>query len=742
MTRKTGNESASKEATSVMPTLLNKASTTAKVTPMATSLARKKPAFLYTQNMLTAEVRTNIDKSWEACWPTNSLRPLVLLDLISYLLFIKKLEENKLIPGKQLETFGDIPVNKIDYGELSWKMLKDLDPQSLHRLFTKEVGIPDLMKSYGNSNRMYSIFVKEPLLLTPTARLLCNMVDIIKLMESEDEGVRALIFEYLINKAEVVAQNGQVYAPDYIVKLMVAMMQPASEDVIGDPSAGNGSFLVNSAMYIADKNSAAFSNLQNDAIANIYKGIECDLVQLRIGAMNMILHGIEDPKLEGLNVFSKTNLSLREQPTLILSNLFFESVEDKKAPVDPPAEQGEQAESRRPEIRLLNLIVKNLQRGGRAAVICRENILYDNGAEIKTIRRHIIDDQKLEAVISLPGKAGSLFSNPCIIVFTKPQLGTTNKVWFYKMEPKNKGAVKKDSAEYLDENDEATDILARWKNEKEESDRSRTERSFYVPIDEIKNNNYNLSFYEYRKIGQESIYALPETSVNGKKSVPAEEIQKQVEAYAIESSEPPVRAGKKYLRLFGSLLVIGITVASLYFVFSKNKSIDPVSPSVPAKITAAAPQVKQLPPVNKVIKKSAETGMLSQDQIKAILKDTAGILHFQNQQGDLAVKTKEAKKPAVKFNNVAVLVNKVNDKPAPVAAPVEDLNIRYAVVDTTYFHDQPDEVTKRKSFLDPLNKNILTPIHDQNGYIFIVYTNHFGITSKGWINKKDLKPLR
>ena len=738
MTRKTGNESASKEATSVMPKLLNKASTTGKVTTMATSLARKKPGFLYMQNMLTTELRTNIDKSWEACWPINSLRPLVLIDLISYLLFIKKLEEKKLIPRKQPETFGDIPVNKIDYEELSWNLLKELDPQGLHRLFTKEMGIPDLMKAYGNSGRMYSIFVKEPLLLAPTARLLGNMVDIIRLMESEDDEIKALIFEYLINKAEIVAQNGQVYAPDYIVKLMVAMMQPTSEDVIGDPSAGNGGLLVNSAKYIAGKNSAAFSNLQNDAVPNIYKGIESDLVQLRIGAMNMILHGIDDPKLEGLNVFSKTNISLREQPTLILSNLFFESIEDKKAAVEPAAEQ---TESKRPEIRFLHLIVKNLQRGGRAAVICRENILYDIGTEIKTIRRHIIDDLKLEAVISLAGQPGSLFSNPCILVFTKPQSAVTSKVWFYKMEPKNKGANKKDPVEYPEEYDEANDILARWKNEKEESGRSRTERSFYVPIDEIKSNNYNLSFYDYRKVAQEHTSAHPGSPVNGKQIAPFEQIKKEAETYRVEPGTSPEEAGKKYLRIFGSLLVIGVIVTSLYFIFSKTKNTDPLQHIAPPKIVATPPPVKQLPPVNKVIKKNTEAGMLSQDQIKAILKDTGGILHFQNQQATLAVKEKEEKKPAVKFNNVAVLVDKVTDKPEPVAAP-EDLNVRYAVVDTTYFHDQPDEASKRKSFLDPLNKNILTPIHDQKGYIFIVYTNHFGITSKGWINKKDLKPIR
>ena len=280
----------------------------------------------------------------------------------------------------------------------------------------KKRDVPDLIKNYGHTNLQYSLFVKEPLLLTPTARLLANMVDIIKIMEAEDSDTRAAIFEYLLNKAEIAGQNGQVYAPDYVVKLIVAMMQPTPEDLIGDPSAGNGSFLVNSAMYIANKNSAAIPNFKNDFVADIYKGIESDLIQLRIGAMNMILHGIEDPKLEGLNVFSKANLSLREQPTLILSNLFFEGTEDKMTAKANTL----QTETRRQEIRFLNLILKSLKSGGRAAVIIREIILYDNITEIKTIRQQIIDDHNLEAVISLPGKAGSLFSGACILIFTKP----------------------------------------------------------------------------------------------------------------------------------------------------------------------------------------------------------------------------------------------------------------------------------------------------------------------------------
>ena len=139
--------------------------------------------------------------------------------------------------------------------------------------------------------------------------------------------------------------------------------------------------------------------------------------------------------------------------------------------------------------------------------------------------------------------------------------------------------------------------------------------------------------------------------------------------------------------------------------------------------------------------------MLSREQIKAILKDTTGIIDFKNQPGDLPASTKEPKKELPKFNNVAILVNKKNDKISETAtsepaASASDLKVQYTVTDTTFFHDQPDESSHRKSYLDPLNKNILTPIRDENGFIFIVYTNRFGRTSKGWISKKDLRPIR
>ena len=525
MTGESRNESASKESTLLPPKFLGNPPAPGKVIPIDKSVLPQRQAFPYSHIVLTAELRTTIDKQWDACWPINMLRPLVLLDLISYLLFIKKLEEKELIGGKQGATSIDNPMDTKEKNEPGWNRFRDMDAQSMHHLFAEEKGIPDIIKNYGRANLQYSLFVKEPLLLAPTAKLLANMMEIIKIMEEEDSDTRAAIFEYLLNKAEIVTQNGQVYAPDYVVKLIVALTQPTPEDLIGDPSVGNGSFLVNCAMYIVNKKPAAIPNFKTDLIADIYRGIESDLIQLRIGAMNMILHGIEDPKLEGINVLSKANLSLRKQPTLILSNLFFEATEDK---MTPKTNTG-QPEARSKEIRFLNIILKSLKSGGRAAIIIRDIILYDNITEIKTIRQQIIDEHRLEAVISLPGKAGSFFSGACILIFTKPESGSTDKVWFYKMEGKEGVNKKVTDSSYTGKNDafaftgeygDVPDILTRWKNE-EETFRKRTDKSFYVPVDEIKMNNYILSFNDYRSIGKEpEIHTTNEPLIADKEKEP------------------------------------------------------------------------------------------------------------------------------------------------------------------------------------------------------------------------------
>ena len=675
MAGNTSNETTSNEVASIAPKLLNNPHAPTKVKPLDAPVIAQHPVFLSSLNKLTVELLTNINKKWEACWPINMLRPLVLLDLISYLLFIKKLEERQLIPGRRTETSRDNLIPAKEKDELSWSGFKDMDAQSMHKLFTGEKGVTDLIKNYGHSTHTYSLFVKEPLLLTPTASLLANIMDIIRIMEAEDSDTRAAIFEYLLNKAEIAGQNGQVYAPDYVVKLIVAMMQPTPEDLIGDPSAGNGSFLVNCVMYIANKNSAAIPDFKNDFIANIYKGIESDLIQLRIGAMNMILHGIEDPKLECLNIFSRINLSLKEQPTLILSNLFFEGTEDMTA----AKANALQPETRRPEIRFLKLILKTLKSGGRVAVIIREIILYDNITEIKTIRQQIIDEHKLEGVISLPGKAGSLFSGACILIFTKQETNITDKVWFYKMEGKE-GINKKDADSIntagndlfaFNEEPDVADILSRWKNEKEETGRKRTDKSFYVPVDEIRKNNYNLGFNEYRMgadergrmaVKEQEPNTSNESAIIESESETAIPIRRQAEPRVkkIKLTEPDAAVRRRGAAIFVSTLVIFIIAMAFYFMYFKNRNDNAIPTTARENVSPAKikPKPKSEQSIPKPDTKTPATGMLSSEQIKTILKDTTGILHFQNPPADLSTSTKDPGKKLAKLKSTTALVGK------------------------------------------------------------------------------------
>ena len=751
MTGKTSNERVSEDVSTISPQIRNHPHAPAKVTSITSSLLTQRSIFLYSRNMLRAELRVKINEKWEACWPMNMLRPLVLLDLISYLLFIKKLEEMQLTAGKTAETIRNASTAEKEKNELSWSTFKELDPQSMHKFFTTERGLPDLLQNYGHIYRQYVPFVKEPLLITPTAKLLSNMVDIIKIMEAEDGHTRMVIFEYLLNKAEITGQNGQVHAPEYIVKLIVALMKPTPADLIWDPSAGNGSLLVNSAMYIANKNSGANQNFKKEQVTEIYTGIEADLIQLRICAMNMILHGIDDPKLEGFNVFSISNLSLREQPTLILSNLFFESTEDKMAAKTIAL----QTETRRKEIRFLNLILKNLKRGGRAAVIVREIILYDNLTEIKTIRQQIINDHKLEAIISLPGKVGSLFSGASLLVFTKPESSATDKVWFYKMESakeeKNKTDAdpihpgKDDVYASIEEYDSAQDILNRWKNEEDESS-NRTDKSFYVSVDEIKKNNYNFSFNEYRRTVKEpDLVNRNEAPVAVKENMHVhlkQEQQLPIDVkikpvpidVKVKSAVPGRRVMRKLSTIFLSLLVIYLIVQAFYFMYSNNKNghtnLITSKPVSNGKMKPGQTSAKQ------------PGGMISAEQMKAILKDSTGIIQFQKHSDDLRASKTNPGKVSTKNEKVDPLTTKNSAIIPEPRTPGNALAVQYMVVDTAFFHNQPNPRTSRKSYLDPLNKNVLTPMQDRNGFIYIVYTNHFGRTSKGWINKKNLRPIR
>jgi len=778
--------------------------------------------------MLTAALRNEIDKKWRACWPMSEAKPLVLLDLLTWLLLFKIVEERQLITENSTKSSGDNFIYTKE-NELRWSNFKNLDAQSRYKLFTKENGLLDFMKNYGAENLLYSAIIKEPLLLIPTPGLLANAVDIIKTMEAEDVVTRAAIYEYLLNKIEIIAQNGQVYAPDYIVKLSVALMEPDAEDVIWDPLAGNCSFLVNSAMYVA------MAANKTDVVEERYKGFDSDIIQLRIGAVNMMLHGIEDPKLEVSKAFQINNISLSDHPTLILSNLIFKGY-DNNTNVGVKTDV-----TRSREIHFLNRILKSLKRGGRAVVIVPEIILYDSGKDIKAIRQRVIDDHNLQAIIILPNKTGSLFSGAGILIFAKKESEITEKVWFYKMKTskqrltQNGNSIatgKNDVLSFTEEYADVLDILNRWKNKEEETVRKRTDASFYVEADEIKNNNYNLYYNEYKKFVKESyndeiaiteeeddeddeeittwnsikkntatyilkikskVKVAPEIrSWNAIKERATPYIQKikskvkvapAIKAWnAIkEHTTPYIQKIKSKVKLAPAIKAWNAIKEHTTLYIQKIKSKVKVAPAIKAwnaikehatpyiqkiKLKAqATPRKKWFSTILKLLviiwigevaftflhfkdhniasfkKYTSLTDTIKANQIKAMLKDTTGIIQFQSQSANLSHSKNDSGKIVAKYLIADTLAGKIS---AGIPGPGtfnKALNVQYLVMDTTFFHDKPDESTRRKSYLDPLKNVVLKPMDDRNGFIYISYTNHFGRTSKGWINKKDLKQL-
>jgi len=761
MAKETGVEHAPRRAVSTPKKKLK----TPKVPPKAASSTApgvaKGPAILYAQAALSAELQAMINEKWDACWPVSTLRPLALLDLLCYLLFIQKLEEKRLItvtPARSGENCAASP--------LSWSGFKDLSAQELEKYFTGENGIIDLIKNYALTNLRYSAFLKGPLLLTPTARLLLNVRDIIKIMDAEGHVTKVALFEYLLHKVEIAAQNGQVYAPAKVVRLITELMQPREKDVVWDPSSGNGSFLVNSALYIRSINAGMNCNMEDDFSGHRYTGIDSDPVQLRIAAMNMILHGIEDPELR-----CNPNLSLCEQPTLVLSNLFFDGALHLK----PLNESTSSPVKERPEIFLLKLILQTVKKGGRAAVIVKDYILSNYAEEIKTLRREIVENNNLQAVITLSNTGSSLFSGASVLIFSEANMEKKDKVWFYKMKPsiiKNEAYSPGCRENGADDDDEMADIITRWKNLAGENTRMRTDNSFYVTVDEIKSNDFNLGFNDYRKI--EKIPALsipPEISIIKREVINHNQQVKNIMPGFAALKKIYTRADvavKKVSRNMPAQAQLFIKKVSLQLharvqVFAKKFSpglIPPVlitlfvmifflifinkydTPLIGvAKIYKVPVEKKPGAAAPKIIAGTNAAGMLSPEQIKAIVYDTAGIIHFdEDASPGISASLEDSIDAALAGDDVAISNTSSEKHELKTVGNASPAN--YTVRDTAFFHNQPDEHSGRKTYLDPLKKSILKPIDEKNGFIYIVYTNQFGRTSKGWINKKDLVPLR
>jgi type I restriction enzyme M protein len=340
--------------------------------------------------------------------------------------------------------------------------------------------------------------MKGATFMIPTPRLLAQVVEMISHIPMQDRDTKGDVYEYLLGKIASAGQNGQFRTPRHIIRMMIDMVQPTIEDVICDPSAGSSGFLVGSSEYIREhfekelfdeKNQAHFQN-------KMFMGMEFDPTMIRIGAMNLILHGIENPQLSDVDALSEANTSFTEKATLVLANPPFKGSLDREA-VDGKILSV--VDSKKTELLFLALILKGLKLGGRAAVIIPDGVLFGSSNAHQQIRKEIIDNQKLQAVISMPSGVFKPYAgvSTAVLLFTKTNSGGTDNVWFYDMQAD--GYSLDDKRNPIETND-IPDIVARFQNLSAEAKRTRTDKSFMVPVKDIRDNKYDLSINRYKEV--------------------------------------------------------------------------------------------------------------------------------------------------------------------------------------------------------------------------------------------------
>lgn len=451
--------------------------------------------------MITGELKSQIDKVWEAFWTGGLSNPLTVIEQMTFLLFIRRLDELQ-TQREQKANLLKKPIEEPIYTEseyeLRWSWFKNMDPEVMHKMFTKTDGVFDFLRNVGNRSAAFSKFMKGATFMIPTPRLLAQVVEMLSNVDMKDRDTKGDVYEYLLSKIASAGQNGQFRTPRHIIRMMVDMTQPTTDDIICDPASGTCGFLTGAGEYIREhfENELYRSEVMEHFQNRMFLGMEFDPTMIRIGAMNMILHGVENPQLQDVDSLSEANSDFTGKATLALANPPFKGSLDREA-VDGKILAV--VDSKKTELLFLALILRGLRLGGRAAVIVPDGVLFGSSKAHMQIRKELIDHQRLQAVISMPGGVFKPYAgvSTAVLLFTKTNSGGTDNVWFYDM--KADGFSLDDKRSPNGAND-IPDIVERFKNLENEVTRSRTDCSFMVPLQEIHDNKYDLSINRYKEV--------------------------------------------------------------------------------------------------------------------------------------------------------------------------------------------------------------------------------------------------
>jgi type I restriction enzyme M protein len=485
--------------------------------------------------MMTGEIKSKIDAVWNAFWAGGIANPLEVIEQITYLLFLRRLddlhtlEENKAARLKQPMERRVFPRGKDGkgkdggrpYEDFRWSKFKNFAPAEMYATIGEHV-FP-FLRDLGGDGSTYAHHMKDARFTIPTAALLAKVVDLLDDVPMEDRDTKGDLYEYMLGKIASAGQNGQFRTPRHIIRLMVEMTAPQPTDLICDPACGTAGFLVAAGEFLRERqpNLLHDSKLRKHFHQAMFHGFDFDNTMLRIGSMNMLLHGVDNPDIRYRDSLAQDHAGDEEAYTLVLANPpFAGSLDYENTAKDLLAI----VKTKKTELLFLALFLRLLKPGGRAAVIVPDGVLFGSSNAHKELRRMLVEEQKLDGVVSLPGGVFKPYAgvSTAILLFTKTNSGGTDRVWFYdvaadgwslddkrtpllsedKLGPVPKAALAKDEH---DKNN-LPDVLARWqKRDGAERKRPRTAQSFCVPKADIAAQGYDLSLNRYKEVVHEEV---------------------------------------------------------------------------------------------------------------------------------------------------------------------------------------------------------------------------------------------
>lgn len=463
--------------------------------------------------MITGELRSKVDKIWEIFWTGGITNPLSVIEQFTYLLFIKGLDEKQTDLEKNAELLG-IEVDKIFSDEqenLRWHKFKQLSASDMYDMVSKKV-FPFIKTMHGDKDSAFTRYMDDAIFMIPTPQMLEKIVTNVDLLPLSDGDTKGDLYEYLLSKVATAGTNGQFRTPRHIIKMMVELMQPTPTDIIVDPAAGSAGFLVEAGEYLKRNNEDLFAikELKDHYNNNMFFGNDMDRTMLRIGAMNMMLHGVEKPNIEYRDSLSEKNID-DEKYTLVLANPPFKGSLDHESVA---ADLLKITKTKKTELLFLALFLRTLKKGGRCASIVPDGVLFGSSNAHKSIRKEIVENHHLHGIISMPSGVFKPYAgvSTAIMIFTKTGAGGTDNVWFYDMHAD--GLSLDDKRQPVESND-IPDIISRYHNLENEKNRKRTEKSFYVTKKEIKDNGYDLSINKYKEVEYDRVeYEKPSVIMN------------------------------------------------------------------------------------------------------------------------------------------------------------------------------------------------------------------------------------